>query len=186
MRAALAKRLGGPIGRLRYDMLEMSSCADERPAGVRRLAVEDLPAAAEANLLARRGDHADRLRRGDRALGMLGPDGELQGIAWLNTVGHDDRYGGPWTAPDHRRWYLNQLLVGDRWRGRGVGRALARSARIEAASDGVPTIRLLVQPGNRASHALFAGEGARIVHRLVGIRLGRWAVRVRLPPVRSR
>ena len=186
MKAALERRLGGPIGRLRYDMVELSGYLDDLPARVRRLTADDLPAAAEADLLALRRDHGDRLRRGDRLLGIEGPGGVLQGLVWLNTASHDDTYGGSWTATDLRTWYLNQLLVGERARGRGVGRALVRAARIEAGLAGVSTIRALVQPHNGASHAVFAAEGGRVVGQLVGVRIGRWTVRVRLPSMRSR
>lgn len=185
MQALLTKVFGGPVGRLRYDMVEMDSFDGDPPEGSRPLRIEDLPVAAAAGLLAKDRDHAARLARGDHAL-IHEVGGDPAGIVWLNVAGHDDSYGGAWTRPDGGACYLNQLMVVPAFRGRGIGRALVRAARVDAHRAGRTTIRSLVQPDNAASHATFASEGARVRRRLIGLRLGRWSLRLLRPPTGGR
>jgi ribosomal protein S18 acetylase RimI-like enzyme len=73
---------------------------------------------------------------------------------------------GPSAGPDphhHRELqpYLANLCVGERARGRGIGRALVRAAEHLSRRWSYPRVYLHVDPGNRPARRLYRGEGYR-------------------------
>ena len=85
-------------------------------------------------------------------------DGELAGAAWLRFF-TADAPGYGFVAPD-----VPELTIGvtERWRGRGVGRALMRDITSRARTAGIRQISLSVERKNYAQR-LYLSEGFRIV-----------------------
>lgn len=78
------------------------------------------------------------------------PEAMIEGIA----VGRCVRLGGTDVAEV-------AMAVTDAWQGRGVGRVLLSVLARDARAEGIATLRAVMQPDNRAMHALLAEFGAR-------------------------
>lgn len=173
--------LGGPVGRLRFDLLELPTNEGPMPDGVRAMSTDDLGAADGSRLLAAGVDHRERLRNG--AVGLLAEDaaGQPAGVLWLSFTEHVDRYGGRWTAPTADTCYLNQLLVSPQHRRQGVAARLVTAAQVVGNDKDRSTIRVLVAPDNSASLATFRARNAYTAHHLFGLRLGSRSLTFRRP-----
>ncbi len=60
---------------------------------------------------------------------------------------------------DEGEWYINAVAVGERARGRGVGRALLRDAISQARDLEMSTVALHVDPRNSTAIGLYVSEG---------------------------
>lgn len=174
--------LGGPVGRLRFDLMELPTADTGMPRGVRELSHDDFEAAHDAGLLAAGVSQLQSALHGEVGLVAHDTDGQIAGLLWLHFDQHVDRHGGHWTAPSSTACYLNQLLVSPDFRRQGFAGRLVDAATTIGARRGRSAIRVLVAPDNAASRATFEAHGATTVHHLFGFRLGSRSATVRRPP----
>lgn len=73
-------------------------------------------------------------------------------------------------TPNHGRdiGHIKDLAVHPDARGRGIGRALLRSALVRLRGAGVAVVRLEVRESNEAARSLYADEGFEPVRRVSG------------------
>jgi len=114
-----------------------------------------------------RADLRRQLADSDRLTLVAEERGELCGLAEAKLA---DTPREPQLQP-RRRVYLDELVVGPRWRRRGVGRALLEAVEAWGRGRGASDILLTVWAGNADAEAFYGELGFRPQSHVLGRRL---------------
>ena len=173
--------LGAPLGTfsaIRYILSTQSAAADGDD-----LRIADVQDLEYLKPLLAAGRHAQRIRAGDVCLWIEG-GGTPAGVVWLNLSTHSDKHYGAWSAPTARRGYVNQLVVSENARGKGIATRLVRATQRAALEAGRDAVFTIVLQDNYASRRVFEKCGSRAYGWLYGARFGGiGTLRVPLPPL---